>query len=413
MKDDHCLSLLAFWFRRQTNGMLPSFRFKRYMIKDELVEALPRKQVDIPQTDIPPIASGSSLPPTAIPPNASRSSPDAEARGTGKHSNKRGKAKRPGRSGKVDKGKGKARETSRDSVESSAHSKSNSDPESAFKANTRGTGEGTSKTGNEGQGKANSSSDEYSSTFSSSDSDSESTTTTITSTSDSSSDRDSEENRSLSRSPNPANQSHAHVDPVRPPDNLSGDENMSPSPIPDLSPELRSIERMVQQGIPRDEVLRALSTLTIRSHSQSPVKAPSRALSPRTDLRKRRGRPSTEGLPPASPTKKSRLQPVDNAVEASPSSPTTSLPSSHHLPPLVLEPASDQPSIPSIESTEIIPEASSSRGRPSRDRGARIQTSSRAGGLRGKGSRKNTEVPSQRVTRSNAPKKRTTRANPK
>jgi hypothetical protein len=422
MKDDQCHSLLTFWFRRQTSGMLPSFRFKRYMIKDDLVEALPREEVDIPRTETPPIASSSNILPSAIPPIASGHSPGRNARGTGRHSNKNGKAKRPRGSGKLKKGKGKERATSCNSDKSSTNSISNSDSEPAAKRNARGPqrqsnkktkSKRTSKSGRgkQGQRKANSNSDE-SSANSTSNSDSESTTSTSTSenTTDSSTDSDSEDSQSRApiQNQHTVHQSHADVDPLPMPDDPSGDENTFPSPILNLCPELQSIERMVQQGIPREEVLQSFSALRMRSQSSSPVKAPSRALSPRTEPLKRRGRPSTEGLPPASPTKKSRLE---NSVERSPGLPTTSLPHLPHPPPIFMEPASLTHQ-PSFECTQTAPEASSSSTGPSHARGADAQTISRGGGLRGKGSRKKTEVPSQRVTRSNTPKKRTTRARP-
>src|SRR5277367_5336786 len=58
MKDDHCHSILTLWYTRQTDGMTPTFRFKNYLIKDRLVEALPREKVDDTLTENSVIPSG-------------------------------------------------------------------------------------------------------------------------------------------------------------------------------------------------------------------------------------------------------------------------------------------------------------------------------------------------------------------
>jgi hypothetical protein len=413
MKDDHCHSLLTFWYRRQTNGMVPSFRFNRYMMKDDLVEGLPRELVDIPipETDATPIATGSNIAPTATPPITSGSSAGANAPGTGTHSNKNGKAKRPRGSGKINKGKGKARAASVNGDEFSANSPYNSDPQSTAIKNARGTRRQSKRTHKSGEGKGgagtakaiSSNHDESTADFTShSDSESESTTTSGNMTDSTDSDSEDQHSRGptqtfprnstqvLSNSTQvlyspTVHQSHEDVDPIPTPDTPSEDENMFPSPILDLCPELQRIEKMVEAGIPRDKVLQAFSALTMRSQSGSPVKASSRGLSSNTDHRKGSGRPIENSG-----------EAIENSVEANPPLPTISPPNSLHSPPLTHQP-----------SLAIAPEASSS----SAARGPDARTT-QGGGLRGKGSRKKTDVPSQRVTRSNAPKKRSTWAHP-
>ena len=139
------------------------------------------------------------------------------------------------------------------------------------------------------------------------------------------------------------------------------------TPIQDLAPELVSIAKMIEEGIPAPEInarlLQAFGSMTVKSQSLSPVKQRSHGLSPMPYLGKRRGHPSTEGLPPASPTKKSHLQSVENSVEGSPQLPTTSLPQLLYSQNILMEPASlmDPPSLlHPFESTPNTPEASSS-----------------------------------------------------
>ena len=207
------------------------------------------------------------------------------------------------------------------------------------------------------------------------------------------------------------------MDPASQPEEASGDENMFPSPIRDLAPELVSLAKMIEEGIPAPEInarlLQAFGSMTVKSQSLSLVKQRSHGLSPVPDLGKRYGQPSTEGLPLASLMKKSRLQPVKNSVEGSPQLPTTSLTQSLYSQNILMEPASlmDPPSLlDPFESTPNTPEASSftitrSRGdeRPTQLHGG--------GGQQGWGNTKKPAL-SAWVTRSTAPKKRSTRANP-
>jgi hypothetical protein len=449
MKDDQCYSLLGFWYTRQTTGLSPTFRFKKYLITDDLVEALPRERADIPQMATPPIASGSNQ--------------AAPARGNGPEAKKKGKSKR---TRKQHKGKGKAAATQSDSDEFSGHSTTVSSQD----APARGNGTASKKKGNskrikqnkgKGKARATGNNSDESGRHPSSNSCSDSTPTATSSGDDTDSSTDSDSAEEQSRGPinnfqpnhtqvlfptGPFNysgvqptlrQSHVDVDPVSQLDEPSGDENMFSMPIPGLGPELRNIERMLEKGLPREEILQAFSSMTVRSQSQSPLKPRSRGLSPPTDLGKRRGRPSTEGLPPASPTKKSRLQSLESRPDAIPHPPTTSLPDSLHPSGIVMQPPSltDKPSLllDAIECTpnassstaplECTPNASSSAAplectpnasfsTASQARGAPTATISQGGGRKGQTGKKEIRVSSPRVTRSSAPKKRSTRANP-
>jgi hypothetical protein len=176
----------------------------------------------------------------------------------------------------------------------------------------------------------------------------------------------------------------------------------------DLGPELMAIAQMVRKGMePQDisaRVLQAFGSMQVKSQSQSPIKQRSPAPSPVTGLRKRRERSSTEGLPPVSPTKKSRLQSLDNSVEASPESPTTDL-----RPSTVVVAMASTSQITPFASTDTAPDASSTRPQ---SRGNRAQTIPRGDGRKGQGSKKQTATRSPRITRSNSPKKRSTRAHP-
>lgn len=413
MKDDDCHSLLTFWYRRQTQGVSPVFRFQKYLIKNELVEALPREQVDIPQTATSPIASGSNVPQTDTPPIASSSNiprtvtppiaggskevPPARMSGTRSKKKKRNRKSKDSKSGKQNSGKGKERAIISDSEEASAQSTSDSD------------------------------------------SDRSRSTTTSESDPDSSTNSDSEEEQSSARIHNvsphlnpdlpdlytsqiayssksqpPLHHSNAHVDPVCQADEFSGDENMFPSPTPNLGWELRKMEKMIKEGIPREEILQAFGAMRVRSPSKSPVKGGSHQVSPPTHLGKRRGRPSSDELTPASPTKKGPHQALE---EPSPHMPTTTLPdtpqSAHTSikPPSMGDTPDPVPDVPHLfDSTDTAPVASFT---PSQAPGAQTTSISRGGGRKGQGSIKNTHVPATRVTRSSAPKKRITRANAK
>src|SRR5271168_960068 len=75
MKDDQCHSILTFWYTRQTNGMTPTFRFERYLVKDELVEVLPPEIADVGLSSKPPIPTGPK--------------PDANSRGKGRRARRK------------------------------------------------------------------------------------------------------------------------------------------------------------------------------------------------------------------------------------------------------------------------------------------------------------------------------------
>lgn len=435
IKDDHCHSLLSFWYRRQTEGISPVFRFQKYLVKDELVEALPREQVDIPhtatspiasggnipRTDTQPIASSSNIPLTVTPPIASGSNP-APARA------KSGKRTSRAKSEKQKRAKWKAGAISSSDTPPIA-SGCNQVPPARAKSGKPNKGKGKARASSSDSGEATSQSTE-------SDSNSETTTTTTTSENDSDSSTDSHSedeqsparihNVSTSLNPNtadlytrqtsyystsqpPLQHSDANVNPAPQADEFSGDENLFSLPIPNLGPELQGIQKMIEQGIPRQEILQAFGAMRVRSESQSPVKGHSRGVSPPTDLGKRRGRPSTEGLLPASPTKKSRLQSLKNSPEASPELQTTHLPDSLHFPDIFMNPASLTYQ-PSFESTGAAPEASSSTVTESR--GPRARSIPDGSDPKTEGSKKKTNVPSQRVTRSKVLKRRSTRANP-
>src|SRR5271168_814955 len=81
MKDDHCHSILTFWYTRQTNGVTPTFRFNRYLVKDEIVEALPWETAHVVPSTQPAIQSGRK--------------PDARNRGKGRRARRRAKSSIP------------------------------------------------------------------------------------------------------------------------------------------------------------------------------------------------------------------------------------------------------------------------------------------------------------------------------
>ena len=441
MKDDHCHSLLTFWYSRQTQGMSPVFRFQKYLVKNELVDALPREQVDIPQTVTSPIASGSNVPQTDTPPIASNShiprtvtppiasssiiprtvtppiaggsnqAPPAREGGTqsktkqphrklkdsksGKQTSRKGKER--AKSGKQNSGKGKERAIDTESEEASAQSTSDSD------------------------------------------SDTSRSTTTSESDPDSSTNSDSEEEQSpprihnisphlnpnlpdlyttktpySSKSQPSLHHSNAHVDPGRQADEFSGDENMFPSPTPNLGWELQNMQRMIEEGIPRDEILQAFGAMRVRSQSTSPVKGRSHGVSPPKHLGKRRGRPSSDQLTPASPTKKGPRQALE---EPSPYLPTTTEPDTLQSaqtaikPPSIADTPNPVPDVPDpFDSTDtaLVPSFT-----PPQAPMAQTTSMSRGGARKGQGSIRKTDVPAKRVTRSSTTQKRITRANAK
>src|SRR5271163_2182435 len=138
MKDDHCHSILTFWYTRQINGMMPTFRFDKYLAKDELIEALPRERAEVEPTDVAPIPSGPQ-------PGAKNCGQGRRARRKAKSSTTPGdkimeedesernstaliRSTKPQKSRKNDKGKERARDM--DSETSSKSSTSSSDSES-------------------------------------------------------------------------------------------------------------------------------------------------------------------------------------------------------------------------------------------------------------------------------------------
>ena len=162
--------------------------------------------------------------------------------------------------------------------------------------------------------------------------------------------------------------------------------------------------------------------MTVKSQPQSPVKQHSRGPATGTDLRKRRGRSSTEGLPPSSPSKRSRLRSLDNSVEASPELPTTNLSQSLRSADIFMEPppvvkklsplmitTPSSSHIQTLDSTPTAPQASSSI---SQSRGGRTPTVPRGDGRKAQGSKNQGATSFSRVTHSNSPKKRRTRAHP-
>src|SRR5271168_4990956 len=46
MRDNQCHTLLTFWYQRQLAGDSPVFRFHKYLVHDELVDANPRELVE-------------------------------------------------------------------------------------------------------------------------------------------------------------------------------------------------------------------------------------------------------------------------------------------------------------------------------------------------------------------------------
>jgi len=405
MKDDHCHSILTFWYTRQTNGVTPTFRFNRYLVKDEIVEALPRETADVGPSTQPAIPSGRK--------------PDARNRGKGRRARRRAKSSIP--------------------PGDDIHNIS-SDDDSEIHSNTpsKRSQSRKSRKKNKGKEKARDIDSGKSSKYSTSSSESEPTTTTTNTTEaetesdseDSLSDRGSEQSRgrlddsphlqsstqpfsapqtSPSTIPEPTVEpSHVDDESLGQPDDDEEDEDMLPSEYLDLGPELMAIAQMVRKGMePQDisaRVLQAFGSMQVKSQSQSPIKQRSPAPSPVTGLRKRRERSSTEGLPPVSPTKKSRLQSLDNSVEASPESPTTDL-----RPSTVVVATASTSQITPFASTDTAPDASSTRPQ---SRGNRAQTIPRGDGRKGQGSKKQTATRSPRITRSNSPKKRSTRAHP-
>jgi len=416
MKDDHCHSILTFWYTRQINGMTPTFRFNKYLAKDELIEALPRERAEVQPTDIAPIPSG---------PN-----PGAKNRGQGRRARRKAKSSiipgvniieddesernsntvprstKPRKSRKDNKGKERARDM--DSGTSSKSSTSSSDSESPSTTTTT-TEEGTEsdledtvsdQVGRQSRGRMEGIGS------------SRQANTQLLFTGET----------SIATTSQPTFEpSHINVEYVGQPYVDDGDEDLFPSQDLDLAPELQAIAKMLQAGIAGPEinarVLQAFSAMTVKSQSQSPLKRLSRGASTVTDLGKRRTRSSTEGLPPASPTKKTRVRSLDNSVEASPASSTANLHSlgTGHL---FTEPGSFATSTTltssshhqTFECDDTAPQASLSR--ITKSRGSQAQTIPRGNAKKAPRSKKQVAASSPRVTRSHSPKKRNTRSHP-
>ena len=414
MKDDHCHSILTFWYTRQTDGMAPTFRFKNYLVKDQLMEALPREKVDDTLTENSVIPSGPQL--------------DANAHGNGRRARRKAKSgitpgpriphndesrvnsPTPIRTPKArtlvvkNKGKGKARDTEMEI--SSQESTSSSDAEQTTTATENTSGETTDSDLDD------TSSDGGSGT-------SRGTIPDLIPTFQRGTQGPPNPKRRLSiRSPATTNHSLINVDHPSQVDGDSGNEDLVSSESPELAPELIAIAQMVQQGIDSQEinarVLQAFGSMRVKSRSQSPLKPGSRVRSPVTDLGKRRGRSSIESLPPASPSKKSRLgRLVNRPPETSPDSlaanlshPSSSAQTGFQSPPVTEQQAIGvlttliSHNVQASESASIAPEASTSTALKSRGTGCQSLP------------RKKQPKSSSRVTRSNSPKKRSTRAHP-
>ena len=151
LKEDQCHSLLTFWYTCQTNGMTPTFRFKRYLVKDNLVDALGLEKVDT--------AGG------LTPPLPSNSNPDAKPRGNRRQARRKQKSKSPPmdnifednsdrnackdpKSGKESKGKDKGRDST-SQTSSCADSTSSSDCESTKTTSTSDCDDSLSHRGSE------------------------------------------------------------------------------------------------------------------------------------------------------------------------------------------------------------------------------------------------------------------------
>lgn len=446
MKDDHCHSILSFWYTRQTREMAPTFRFDKYLSKDELVDALPRERVEDEPTDIPPVPSDPK--------------PRAKARGNGRRAKRKAKSsvtpgddevnndeseresitvtkrKKTRKSKNSKKGKAKATETN------SETSRKSSTASLTARKNTR-------KWKNE-QGKttAMSTDSEKSSTSSTSSTDSESSNTTTDASEektdsdlvDMGSAHDLERSRGTvyeigssrqaptlfvsTRQLSVAATSETRVAPsnmdgqsLGQPDIDGEDEDMMPSPDLDLAPELQAIAKMLKERLGNPEInarlLEAFGDMTVESQSQSPVKERSRGMSSVTDLGKRRARSSTEGLPPASPTKKSRVRSLEDPVVTSPIPPMANLSGTGDIltePRLPTTSTSSSPSTSTQRNTDhndTVPQASSSV--MTRSRGGRAPPLPRGNERKGRGTKRPVAF-SPRVTRSNSPKKRSTRA---
>src|SRR5277367_5194561 len=93
MRDNQCHTLLTFWYQRQLAGHSPVFRFHKYLVQDELVDANPRELVEAEDDDEAEVPSVSTLP-------------------KGKNRNKNPEKKRRRRDLTSSKRKGKQRESS-------------------------------------------------------------------------------------------------------------------------------------------------------------------------------------------------------------------------------------------------------------------------------------------------------------
>src|SRR5271168_3117523 len=273
MKDDHCHSILTFWYTRQTNGVTPTFRFNRYLVKDEIVKALPRETAHVGPSTQPAIPSGRK--------------PDARNRGKGRRARRRAKSSIP-------PGDDICNISSDD--DSEIHSNTPSKRSQSRKSRKK----------NKGKEKARDIDSRKSSKYSTSSSESEPTTTTTNTTEaetesdseDSLSDRGSEQSRgrldnsphlqsstqpfsapqtSPSTIPEPTVEpSHVDDESLGQPDDDEEDEDMLPSEYLDLGPELMAIAQMVRKGMePQDisaRVLQAFGSMQVKSQSQSPIK---------------------------------------------------------------------------------------------------------------------------------------------
>ena len=61
MRDNQCHTLLTFWYQRQLAGDSPVFRFHKYLVQDELVDANPRELVEAEDDDEAEVPSVSTL----------------------------------------------------------------------------------------------------------------------------------------------------------------------------------------------------------------------------------------------------------------------------------------------------------------------------------------------------------------
>src|SRR5271168_1412020 len=62
MRDNQCHTLLTFWYQQQLAGHSPVFRFHKYLVQDELVDANPRELVEAEDDDEAEVPAVSTLP---------------------------------------------------------------------------------------------------------------------------------------------------------------------------------------------------------------------------------------------------------------------------------------------------------------------------------------------------------------